>query len=107
MAVPVVIGPDAPGAPGWVEARSVAEVERLVRAGHTVAVTPAALAGAEGAAGDAAADEAAELAAASICAWLGARVFRTARPAQVRLAVEMTESLAGRRPPALARRGLA
>ncbi|MFC4058299.1 hypothetical protein ACFOWE_08340 [Planomonospora corallina] len=145
MTAPVVIGPDTPGEPGWVEARSVADIERLVRAGHTVVVTPAELAGSagpaptagpgpnaapapggrpEGAAdgtgtggspagtadggetGDAEA-EAAELAAASVCAWLGARVFRTTRPGQVRLAVEMTESLAGRRPPALARRGLA
>ncbi|GAA3442143.1 hypothetical protein [Planomonospora venezuelensis] len=99
MTALTVIGPDHGGDPGWVEARSLPEVERLAAAGRTVAVTPAELAG-DG-------DEAAELAAASICAWLGARVFRTARPDQVRLAVEMTESLAGRRPPALARRGLA
>ncbi|MBG0833453.1 hypothetical protein HS041_37770 [Planomonospora sp. ID67723] len=99
MTALTVIGPDDDGGPGWVEARSLAEIERLAAAGHTVAVTPAELAG-DG-------DEAAELAAASICAWLGARVFRTARPDRVRLAVEMTDSLAGRRPPALARRGLA
>ncbi|MBG0815104.1 hypothetical protein [Planomonospora sp. ID82291] len=149
MADPLVVGADTENGPGWVEAHSLDEVERLVRAGRTVVVTPSALArasvrasvrtstrtagaagGAAGAvtagdtqgvqdAGGAAAaegaaafrdpedDEAAELAAASICAWLGARVFRTARPDQVRLAVAMTESLAGRRPPALARRGLA
>ncbi|MFJ2028933.1 hypothetical protein [Streptosporangium sp. NPDC087985] len=99
MTALVVIGPDDPGEPGWAEARSIAEVEELVRAGRTVAVTPAVLAGDGG--------EAAELAAASVCAWAGARVFRTTRPDQVRLAVEMTESLAGRRPPALTRRGLA
>lgn len=95
----VVIGPGDPGDPGWAEARSIAEIEELVRAGRTVAVTPAALGGDGG--------EAAELAVASVCAWAGARVFRTDRPGQVRLAVEMTESLAGRRPPALTRRGLA
>ncbi|MER7127744.1 hypothetical protein [Streptosporangium saharense] len=85
--------------PSWVEARSVSEIEEFVRAGRTVVVTPADLAGHDG--------EAAELAAASVCAWAGAGVFRTTRPEQVRLAVEMTESLAGRRPPTLTRRGLA
>ncbi|WP_449062621.1 hypothetical protein [Planomonospora algeriensis] len=159
MADPLVVGADAEARPGWVEAHSIDEVERLVRAGCTVVVTPSELArssartrarvsaptaeppgdtgeatdsgtdpAASGGAtaprnpaayGDATAsrgaaaprsaadDEAAELAAASVCAWLGVRVFRTARPEQVRLAVAMTESLAGRRPPALARRGLA
>ncbi|SFK14561.1 hypothetical protein SAMN05216275_11872 [Streptosporangium canum] len=95
----VVLAPDEPGEPDWAEAHSIAEIEELVRAGRTVAVTPAALTG-DG-------SEAAELAAASVCAWAGAWVFRTTRPAQVRLAVEMTESLAGRRPPELTRRGLA
>ncbi|MDP9849072.1 hypothetical protein [Streptosporangium lutulentum] len=99
MAALVVLGPDDQGEPDWVEARSIAEVEELARAGHTVSVTPSALAG-DG-------DEASELTVASICAWTGARVFRTDRPDQVRLAVEMTDSLAGRRPPALTRRGLA
>ncbi|MEU4535046.1 hypothetical protein AB0G15_09285 [Streptosporangium sp. NPDC023825] len=121
----LVLGPGDRGEPGWVEARSIGEVEELVRAGHTVVVTPARLATAEttpsaasvenvensGDAGNAAARErdaeAAELTAASICAWAGARVFRTDRADQVRLAVEMTDSLAGRRPPALTRRGLA
>jgi hypothetical protein len=95
----IVIGLDDLAEPGWVEAGSVAEIEKLALAGKTVVVTPALLAGSR--------DEAAELAAASICAWTGARVFRTARPEQVRLALDMTESLAGRRPPALTRRGLA
>ncbi|WP_440100551.1 hypothetical protein [Streptosporangium sp. H16] len=124
----VVLGPGDRDEPGWVEARSIEEVEELVRAGHTVVVTPARLAAAEpapsaasaenaensGNSGDAGAAvarerdaEAAELTAASICAWAGARVFRTERVDQVRLAVEMTDSLAGRRPPALTRRGLA
>jgi hypothetical protein len=124
MADPLVVGVDAESGPGWAEARSVDEIERLVRAGRTVVVTPSELARssarvsartagpAENTAdtekiGEAGDDEAAELAAAAVCAWLGARVFRTARPDQVRLAVAMTESLAGRRPPALARRGLA
>ncbi|WP_440068448.1 hypothetical protein [Streptosporangium sp. OZ121] len=121
----VVLGPGDRDEPGWVEARSIGEVGELVRAGHTVVVTPARLAAAEpapsaenaensGDSGDAGATvarerdaEAAELTAASICAWAGARVFRTERVEQVRLAVEMTDSLAGRRPPALTRRGLA
>ncbi|MGS2645209.1 hypothetical protein [Streptosporangium sp. LJ11] len=121
----LVLGPGDRDEPGWVEARSIGEVEELVRAGHTVVVTPARLAAAEpapsagnvehsgnsGDAGTAVAGErdaeAAELTAASICAWAGARVFRTERVDQVRLAVEMTDSLAGRRPPALTRRGLA
>ncbi|GGK68912.1 hypothetical protein Ppa06_27770 [Planomonospora parontospora subsp. parontospora] len=136
MADPLVVGADAEAGPDWVEAHSIDEVERLVRAGRTVVVTPSELARssariskrAAGPAGDPAGtanaanatgtadaaasekagdDEAAELAAAAVCAWLGARVFRTTRPDQVRLAVAMTESLAGRRPPALARRGLA
>jgi hypothetical protein len=95
---PVVLGPSDPGEPGWVEAGSVAEVGEHARAGRTVVVTPADLGGT---------DEAAELAAACVCAWLGARVFRTARPEQVRQALAMTESIAGRRPPTLTRRGLA
>jgi hypothetical protein len=99
MASLVVLGPDDQGESDWVEAHSISEIEEFVRAGRTVAVTPAVLAGDD--------DEAAELTAASICAWTGARVFRTNRPDQVRLAVEMTDSLAGRRPPALTRRGLA
>lgn len=115
MTALLVLGPDDPGDPSWAEAGSIAEVEELVRAGRTVVVTPAALVrarpgGAPGhplsEAGDRD-EEAAELAAASICAWAGARVFRTTRPGQVRSAVEMTESLAGRRPPTLTRRGLA
>ncbi|WP_051752036.1 hypothetical protein [Streptosporangium amethystogenes] len=112
-AAPLVLGPGDPGEPGWVEAHSIREVEELVRAGHTVVVTPARLAAA-GRTGEVAVTaedgrdaEAAELTAASICAWAGARVFRTDRREQVRLAVEMTDSLAGRRPPALTRRGLA
>jgi hypothetical protein len=100
-----VLGPGDEGDPGWAEAASIEEVDELVRAGHTVMVVPAHLAGVPR--GDGPDAEAAELTAASICAWLGARVFRTGRPEQVRRAVEMTESLAGRRPPALTRRGLA
>ncbi|GAA2889985.1 hypothetical protein GCM10010517_54230 [Streptosporangium fragile] len=116
MVALVVLGPGDQGESGWVEAHSIAEVEELARAGHTVAVTPAELATAAlsapsaagtGEVGTAADDEAAELTAASLCAWAGARVFRTARPEQVRLAIEMADSLAGRRPPALTRRGLA
>ena len=49
----------------------------------------------------------AALAAASIHCWLGARVFLTEHRDQVELALKMTESLAGRRPPTLTRRALA
>ncbi|MET8144695.1 hypothetical protein ABZU32_30700 [Sphaerisporangium sp. NPDC005288] len=90
----LVTGSDRPLDPSWAVARSAAEVERLAGAGRTVVVT---LSG----------DETAQLAAAAVFAWLGARVFRTDHEEQVRRAVDMTESLAGRRPPALARRGLA
>jgi hypothetical protein len=90
----LVIGLDRRLDAGWVEARSPAETERLAREGRTVAVT---LSG----------DETTQLATAAVFAWLGARVFRTAYEEQVRLALDMTESLAGRRPPGLTRRGLA
>ncbi|GGQ21332.1 hypothetical protein [Streptosporangium pseudovulgare] len=100
MAALVVIGPGDPDDPGWVEARSVAEIAGLARAGHTVVVTPAALVGD-------AAEDAAELAVAAVCVWAGARVLRTTRPGPVRQAAEMADALAGRRPPALTRRGLA
>ncbi|MFC4532486.1 hypothetical protein [Sphaerisporangium dianthi] len=90
----LVTGPDTPLDASWVEARSAAEVERHARAGRTVVVT---LTG----------DLTSQLAAAAVFAWLGARVFRTGHEEQVRQALDMTESLAGRRPPALARRGLA
>ncbi|GAA5077203.1 hypothetical protein HNP84_003669 [Thermocatellispora tengchongensis] len=89
--------------PEWAEARSIAEVERFVQAGRVVVVTPLELAGPV-AEGD---EEAAEVAAASVCAWLGARVFRTRRPDRLRQAVQMTQTIAGRRPPTLTRRGLA
>ena len=44
---------------------------------------------------------------AALCAWLGASVLRTRHVAQVRRCADMTESIAGRRPPAWALRGLA
>lgn len=52
-------------------------------------------------------DQTEAIAAAAVHAWMGVRAFRTVHPDHVRLAVDMTESLAGRRPPALTRRGLA
>ncbi|GGL08423.1 hypothetical protein Sme01_13010 [Sphaerisporangium melleum] len=94
MAPVLVTGLGEPSDGSWVAARSAAEVERHALAGRTVVVT---LTG----------DEDAQLAAAAVLAYLGARVFRTAFPEQVRRAVDMAESLAGRRPPALTRRGLA
>ncbi|MDR8412675.1 hypothetical protein MTP10_28585 [Nonomuraea sp. 3-1Str] len=91
---PAVVAPGASPDPAWTPAGSPAEAAALARAGATVLVTlPPEL--------DAA------LAAAAVYCWHGARVFVTEHTDQVRLALEMTESLAGRRPPALARRALA
>ncbi|WP_211592988.1 hypothetical protein [Microbispora sp. H10836] len=87
-----VIGPDDETEPGWVEAASLPEVSALARAGRTVVVT---LPG----------DETEAVAAAAAFAWAGASVFRTSH--DVRQALDMTEALLGRRPPALTRRGLA
>ncbi|WP_182875886.1 hypothetical protein [Microbispora sp. H10670] len=108
----LVIGPDDPADPEWAEAASLPEVSALVRAGRTVLVTLPE-------------DETEAIAAAAAYAWAGAGVFRTSHPAtshpatshpatshratshSVRQALDMTEALLGRRPPALTRRGLA
>jgi dihydropteroate synthase len=47
------------------------------------------------------------LAATAICAWLGARVFRTHDVTATRDVLDMVASIQGLRPPAVARRGLA
>ncbi len=47
------------------------------------------------------------LAATSVSAWLGARVFRAHNVAETRQTLDMVASIAGTRPPAVARRGLA
>jgi dihydropteroate synthase len=47
------------------------------------------------------------LAATSVCAWLGARIFRVHQVAESRQAVDMTAAIRGDRPPARAVRGLA
>jgi dihydropteroate synthase len=47
------------------------------------------------------------LAATAISAWLGARVFRAHQVAETRQVLDMVASIAGRRPPARATRGLA
>ena len=47
------------------------------------------------------------LAATSVSAWLGARVFRAHDVLATRQTLDMVASIAGRRPPAVARRGLA
>ena len=47
------------------------------------------------------------LATTSVSAWLGARVFRAHNVAQTRQTLDMVASIAGVRPPAVARRGLA
>lgn len=44
---------------------------------------------------------------AAVCAWLGASLVRTRQVTEVRRCLDMTESVAGRRPPARAVRGLA
>ncbi|GLW26587.1 hypothetical protein Mame01_66290 [Microbispora amethystogenes] len=98
----LVIGPDDPADPEWAEAASLPEVSALVRAGRTVLVTLPE-------------DETEAIAAAAAYAWAGAGVFRTSHSAtshpatshSVRQALDMTEALLGRRPPALTRRGLA
>ncbi|MBO4272514.1 hypothetical protein [Microbispora triticiradicis] len=98
----LVIGPDDPADPEWAEAASLPEVSALVRAGRTVLVTLPE-------------DQTEAIAAAAAYAWAGAGVFRTSHSAafhsatfhSVRQALDMTEALLGRRPPALTRRGLA
>ncbi|WP_327047829.1 hypothetical protein OG320_08120 [Microbispora sp. NBC_01189] len=93
----LVIGPDDPADPEWAEAASLPEVSALVRAGRTVLVTLPE-------------DETEAIAAAAAYAWAGAGVFRTSHSLSfhpVRQALDMTEALMGRRPPALTRRGLA
>lgn len=47
------------------------------------------------------------LAATSVAAWLGARVFRAHQVGPTRQTLDMVESIRGSRPPAVARRGLA
>lgn len=56
---------------------------------------------------DGPAEPAAVVAATAVYAWEGVRVFATANPAEVRDAVRMVMVIAGERPPAVARRGLA
>ena len=51
--------------------------------------------------------EARVVAVAAISTWLGAPVIRTRHTRAVRRAIDMTASIAGRRPPALTIRGLA
>jgi len=47
------------------------------------------------------------LATTAVSAWLGARVFRVHNVAQTRETLDMVASIAGSRPPSVARRGLA
>lgn len=44
---------------------------------------------------------------AAVCAWLGASLIRTRQVTEIGRCLDMTESIAGRRPPAWAVRGLA
>jgi len=55
----------------------------------------------------AAATPAAVIATAAVCTWLGAPVVRSRHTRAVRRAIDMTASIAGRRPPSHAVRGLA
>jgi hypothetical protein len=55
----------------------------------------------------AAATSAAVIATAAVCTWLGAPVVRSRHTRAVRRAIDMTASIAGRRPPSHAVRGLA
>jgi len=50
---------------------------------------------------------AAVIATAAVCAWLGAPVVRSRHTRAVRRAIDMTASIAGRRPPSRTVRGLA
>lgn len=80
--------------PAWISASTPAQAAELSAGGATVLVTlPSPL--------DAA------LAAAAVYYWSGARVFVTEHTDPVQQALDMTASLAGDRPPALTRRGLA
>jgi dihydropteroate synthase len=47
------------------------------------------------------------LAATSVCAWLGARIFRVHHVRETRMTLDMVSSIRGERPPAQAVRGLA
>lgn len=89
-----MLTPGAPEESGWTPADTPDEVRQLVRNGGTALVRlPRQL--------DAA------LAAAAVFRWAGAGVFVTEHADQVRLALDMTDSLAGTRAPAVTRRGLA
>jgi hypothetical protein len=55
----------------------------------------------------AAATSAAVIATAAVCTWLGAPVVRSRHTRAVRRAIDMTASIAGRRPPSYTVRGLA
>ncbi|WP_157249520.1 hypothetical protein [Nonomuraea typhae] len=91
---PTVLAPGTRVDPSWTPVSSPAEAAHLVSAGVTVVVElPSGLNAA--------------LAVASVFRWYGAQVFVTAHQDEVRQALDMTDSLAGRRPPALTRRGLA
>jgi dihydropteroate synthase len=47
------------------------------------------------------------LAAASVCAWLGARIFRVHHVRETRMTLDMVSAIRGERPPAETLRGLA
>ncbi|MCO5972040.1 hypothetical protein [Actinoallomurus soli] len=75
--------------------------------GMLVRATDPYAAGRLAAAGRAVAVDAAEPAVASVFAWAGARVFRTADADATRQVLDMVASIIGTRPPAVSRRGLA
>jgi dihydropteroate synthase len=101
-----------------VEARSAADIEALVRTGHTVIVTPGCTPPAAGSEGSPAIEvrdtpaamspDPAALAVSAVYGWLGAQVFRVPVRdlAATRETLNMIASIKGRRPPSVSRRGL-
>ena len=99
----MVLPPDAPVPDGAVDAGTAppaSRVERLAASGDAVLVTLET---------DAREPDPGLLAAASVYAWLGAVYFRVPAPQAdgMRQVLDMVASIAGTRPPSVARRGLA
>ncbi|MFI6296281.1 hypothetical protein ACIBEJ_32125 [Nonomuraea sp. NPDC050790] len=91
---PTLVAPGTRVDPSWTRAGSPAEAAHLVATGKVVVV-------------ELPADLNPALAAAAVYRWHGTQIFITHHHDEVRQAIDMTDSLAGRRPPALTRRGLA
>jgi dihydropteroate synthase len=87
------------GPGGWPSAEAIRRLEEMVAAGWPVLVTVPGPSPDAGPAGS--------LAAAAVCAWLGARVFRADQVTPTRRVLDMVSAIRGDRPPARAVRGLA